>query len=114
MNLHPITALLILVLAFFFYSSGQVFFFFTTLAIGFLLFVVSLSASGSAVVHNEHKTSSSLYPEKMEIKITGDEHKSDGSGQKDLAEGIAGTVDFTGKVIGKLFGSISEKKEEKK
>ena len=87
------TLLLVLVLAFFFYSQGQIFFFFTTLAIGFLLLVVSLSEPAAA--KHEEKSGGSLYPEKMEIKISGDSHDS-GNGQKELGESVGGFVNFIG------------------
>ncbi len=113
MNLHPLTVILLLALAFLFYSQGQVFFFFTTLAIGFLLLVVSLSDS-TTLAREESKHASSLYPEKMEIKISGDE-KSSGDGQKELGESVGGFVDFTGKLVGWLLPiPRREKKEEKK
>ena len=114
MNLHPLTVILLLSLAYLFYSQGQVFFFFTTLAIGFLLLIVSLSNSGSGS-HADHHGSSSLYPEKMEIKISGASHDS-GDGQKEMGESIGGAIDFTGKLFGKLFGMTKADavKEEKK
>ena len=114
MNLHPLTVVLLLALAFLFYSEGQLFFFFATLAIGFLLLVVSISGSSSSS-HSEHH-GSSIYPEKMEIKISGDEHKDDGDGQKDMSESIGGAIDFTGKLFGKMLGmtKADAMKEEKK
>ncbi len=119
MNLHPLTLVLLLALAFLFYSQGQVFFFFTTVAIGFLLLVVSLSEPA----HHGHESSGSshgsLYPEKIEIKVTGDDGDH-GDGQKELGESVGGFVDFTGKLISwalpnsKRYASKDDKKEEKK
>ncbi len=99
MNLHPLTIVLILILAFLFYSQGQYFFLFTALAIGFLLLVVSLA--GPEPKHEEHK-SSSIYPEKMDITI-GAPILEDVGGITEIGEGVAGIVDFTGKVAGKVF-----------
>ena len=108
MNLHPLTLILVLGLAFLFYSQGQVFFLFATLAIGFLLLVVSLTEP-AAEKHEEK--SHSLYPEKMEIKIAGNGHdKSDG--QKELAESVGGFVNFTGNLLAWVLPTT--KKEEKK
>ncbi len=114
MNLHPLTVILLLALAFLFYSQGQLFFFFATLAIGFLLLIVSLSNSNSSSHHSESH-GSSIYPEKMEIKITGDSHD-DGDGQKEMSESIGGAIDFTGKLLGKVFGMTKADavKDEKK
>ena len=113
MNLHPLTLVLLLALAFIFYSQGQEFFLLATIAIGFLLFVTSLSEPGPAASHGEGK-SGSLYPEKMEIKVSGDSHAS-GDGQKELGENIGGFIDFTGKVVGWLLPLPPKaKKEEKK
>lgn len=107
MNLHPLTALLLLGLAFLFYTSGQYFFFMTTLAIGFLLFVVSFSTPSPS--HGDgHKSGGSLYPEEMKIHIGGDEGPPP-DGQKELGESIAGSVEFTGKLLGKLFGGSGKK-----
>ncbi|MBI4406774.1 hypothetical protein HY571_02575 [Candidatus Micrarchaeota archaeon] len=99
MNLHPLTVGLLLVLAFLFYSQAQFFFLFTTLAIGFLLLVVSLA--GPEPKHEEHK-SSSIYPEKMDITI-GAPVPEDETGIGEVGKGVAGIVDFTGKLAGKVF-----------
>ncbi|MFH1247014.1 MAG: hypothetical protein V1644_01410 [Candidatus Micrarchaeota archaeon] len=114
MNLHPLTALLLVILAFLFFSQGQLFFFFATLAIGFLLIIVSLSNSTTAAQsHDEH--CSSVYPEKMELIVKGEEFVPF-SGKKEFAEGIGGAIDFSGRLIGKLFSPIipSRKEEHKK
>lgn len=108
MNLHPVTLLFILILAAFFYSQGQFFFLFATLAIGFLLLLSSLtspSSSGHGDVH-------SVYPEKMTIDVRGPEEPLTG-GEKDFAERVGGTVDFTGNLLGAIFGGKGNKKEEK-
>ncbi|MDP3742320.1 MAG: hypothetical protein Q8R15_03330 [Candidatus Micrarchaeota archaeon] len=107
MNLHPLTVVLLLALAYLFYSQGQLFFFFATLAIGFLLLIVSISGSSSSSHSESH--GSSLYPEKMEIKISGDDHVDDGDGQKEMSESIGGAIDFTGKLFGKVFGMTRAK-----
>lgn len=110
MNLHPLTGLLLLGLAFLFYVEGQYFFLLTTLAIGFLLFVVSLSTPGGSSHHEAH--GGSPYPSEMKIHIAGDEFPPDG--EEKLGKSVAGAVEFTGSLIGKLWRPIIPKEPEKK
>lgn len=104
MNLNPMTVILLLILAFFFYSQGYVFFFFVTLAIGFILLLTSAFSSGGSSHSTHHESeghSSSVYPEKMQIQVTGTPPEFYGPGE--FSEGMASTIDFAGRLIGKLL-----------
>ncbi|MFH0713675.1 MAG: hypothetical protein V1722_03940 [Candidatus Micrarchaeota archaeon] len=118
MNLNPMTVILLLILAFFFYSQGYVFFFFITLAIGFILLLtsaVSPSYSSSSAHHDCEGHSSSVYPEKMQIQVTGTPPEF--YGPNEFSEGMASTIDFAGRLIGKLLPKhepIEDEPEKKK